>query len=353
MYLGIILHASVPFLPWRGTYEISAGYGLMIGFIHGFRMPLFMIISGFFSAMIMNRGGINKFIDNRLRKIGLPYIIFLPLVTILFIAAFFIGGIFVDWDSVKWTKEAKENLEKDQNFDNAHLWFMYFLMIFTFVYSSIIYFLKKIKFRINIKYLLILMPLISLFFSIFQTKDFIGPATDTSFLPDWSILGYYFSFYLFGALFFNLKNNGQNWIERLSKIQLIFYLIPIGIFMIYIFLNEKDFLLQSHIFHILDLIFTWSSILILVLIFHKLLNFSNTKIKYLTDSSYYVYIIHVPVVIFLQGLVSSLEINHFIKFIVIISITTFICMVSYQYFVRNTLIGRLLNGKKSKEQISV
>ena len=44
MYLGIVLHSTIPFLPWYGDYEEKDGYGILVLLIHGFRMPLFMII---------------------------------------------------------------------------------------------------------------------------------------------------------------------------------------------------------------------------------------------------------------------------------------------------------------------
>jgi len=37
----------------------------------------------------------------------------------------------------------------------------------------------------------------------------------------------------------------------------------------------------------------------------------------------------------------------------IIILTTSISLITYHYFVRNTFVGILLNGKKSKEQIGV
>ena len=190
-------------------------------------MPLFMIISGFFAEMMIRRHGVTKFIDNRLRRIGLPYLVFVPIITILFISTYIIGSIFVDWDSLNISKETKESKDDDE-FSHAHLWFMYFLLIFTFIYSGIIYFSKKINIKININYcLLALVPMI-LFFVIFQPDEIISrPATDVTFLPHWSILGYYFAFFLFGALFFRLENNGRNLIEKISKKQKFFYLIPI------------------------------------------------------------------------------------------------------------------------------
>ena len=344
MYLGIILHTTLPLHPWYGDYEMKEGYSLLLLFIHGFRMPLFMIISGFFTEMIIRRYGVSQFIDKRLRRIGLPYIVFVPLITILFISTYMIGGFFVDWDSINITEEAKE-AKLDDEFNHGHLWFMYFLLIFTFLYSGITYFSKKISFRININYCLIaIMPTV-LFFIIFQPGGIISrPATDLSFFPHWSILGYYFAFFLFGALFFKLKNNGQNFIEKISRIQIAFYWIPIVSFIICLIISENKIYLLGELF---NFIYTWSSILVIILIFYKFINRFNSKIRYLSDASYYVYIIHVPIIILFQGVVSSLEINHFIKFILIVVLTTIFSLITYHYFVRKTLIGVLLNGKRA------
>ena len=77
MYLGIVLHSTIPFLPWYGDYEEKDGYGILVLLIHGFRMPLFMIISGFFAEMIINKslslnGILNRYeykdIENHLKR---------------------------------------------------------------------------------------------------------------------------------------------------------------------------------------------------------------------------------------------------------------------------------------------
>src|SRR3954453_19451745 len=54
MLLGIVLHASLSFFP---SYWMVAGYrqnvlfGVVFSAVHGFRMPLFFVMSGYFSAM--------------------------------------------------------------------------------------------------------------------------------------------------------------------------------------------------------------------------------------------------------------------------------------------------------------
>src|SRR5437868_15155388 len=60
MLLGIVLHASLSFFPsyWMVTdRRQNDGFGVVFSAIHGFRMPLFFVMSGFFSAMPLHRRG--------------------------------------------------------------------------------------------------------------------------------------------------------------------------------------------------------------------------------------------------------------------------------------------------------
>ena len=43
MYLGIILHVTLPVFPWHGDYEMKAEYGILLLTIHGFRLSLIHI----------------------------------------------------------------------------------------------------------------------------------------------------------------------------------------------------------------------------------------------------------------------------------------------------------------------
>ena len=55
MLLGIVLHAALAFTPdvWvvqdKERHDL---FGLLVEAIHGFRMPVFFLMSGFFTAML-------------------------------------------------------------------------------------------------------------------------------------------------------------------------------------------------------------------------------------------------------------------------------------------------------------
>ena len=64
MLLGVVLHASLSFFPgfWPvkdDTATFDGPYDEILHAIHGFRMPLFFLLSGFFTTMLWRqRGGL-------------------------------------------------------------------------------------------------------------------------------------------------------------------------------------------------------------------------------------------------------------------------------------------------------
>ena len=84
MLLGIVLHASLSFFPafWIVTdSRQEPGFGILFSAIHGFRMPLFFVMSGFFSAMLLHRRGWKSLVKQRFHRVFLPLL--LGMVTIV------------------------------------------------------------------------------------------------------------------------------------------------------------------------------------------------------------------------------------------------------------------------------
>ena len=84
MLLGIVLHAALSFssIPWTVKDSQQSGfYDVLFGSIHGFRMPLFFMLSGFFTAMLWRRRGLGGLIMQRLKRIAFP--LFLGCLTIV------------------------------------------------------------------------------------------------------------------------------------------------------------------------------------------------------------------------------------------------------------------------------
>ena len=67
---------------------------------------------------------------------------------------------------------------------------------------------------------------------------------------------------------------------------------------------------------------------------------------------YTVYLLHLPLTAFLPGLIGEWNLPAVVKFLIVVVITTIICFVTYNYFVRSTFIGKFLNGRKYSRNLS-
>ncbi|GAB3760195.1 acyltransferase family protein [Microlunatus parietis] len=83
LLLGIVLHGLIPFLPDGGwlvvdRYRSEAALAVVY-LIHLFRMVLFMTLAGYFGRMVLQRRGPGAYVRDRALRIGLPAVAFWPL----------------------------------------------------------------------------------------------------------------------------------------------------------------------------------------------------------------------------------------------------------------------------------
>jgi hypothetical protein len=71
--------------------------------------------------------------------------------------------------------------------------------------------------------------------------------------------------------------------------------------------------------------------------------------RYIADASYWVYLIHLPIVMALQIAVATLDWYWPTKFATILLIVFLVSFVSYQLFVRYSVIGVVLNGRRMRK----
>ena len=69
-------------------------------------------------------------------------------------------------------------------------------------------------------------------------------------------------------------------------------------------------------------------------------------LSYLADSSYWVYLVHMPMTIGLGALMFGLDWPAGVKMAVNIAATSALSLASYQLLVRHTAVSVLLNGRR-------
>jgi glucan biosynthesis protein C len=90
----------------------------------------------------------------------------------------------------------------------------------------------------------------------------------------------------------------------------------------------------------------WTLLLAVIGLFIRFVRHENRGMRYLSDASYWMYIVHLPVVIWTAGLLARVPAFAFVKFAIVLTVTSAVCIGTYHMFVRRTFIGEFLNGRK-------
>jgi peptidoglycan/LPS O-acetylase OafA/YrhL len=85
----------------------------------------------------------------------------------------------------------------------------------------------------------------------------------------------------------------------------------------------------------------------LIGLFHRVFAKPRPAVSWLADASYWMYLVHVPLIFATQTIVREWPLPATVKFLLILATVTAVLLVSYRWCVRYTAIGRLLNGPRA------
>lgn len=170
---------------------------------------------------------------------------------------------------------------------------------------------------------------------------FFGPDTSIGLLPMPHLLLYYGIFFGFGALYYDANDDegklGRRWWALLP---LAFFLaLPMGMIP----------LLPRPVAALGQVLYAWMMSFGMMGLFRRVLKRERPWIRYMSDSAYWLYLAHVPLVIAAQAIVAPWPVASFVKFTLVCVVVTAILLLSYQLFVRYTWIGLVLNGRRTRK----
>ena len=358
MMLGIVLHTAItytggepgPGWPIKDT-QASSEFLKWVGYtIHNFRMPIFMLVAGFFAAMLFYERSPKKMILNRVKRIVFPFVLFLFLLWPLVELGFSYSQQVFGWDQEYLASTFFNNPYNLIPKLTLHLWFLYYLIMFSIASFGIGLLLQRFPSFTSLisqtfdqvikRPFLKVIVLTVITFLILLIMDSYWVATSLKFVPDGGTFSFYFFFYLTGWILFKSKHL----LSSFMQYDRLFTGLGLGIFTIYFLMDKEN--LSIPVQAAIRSLTCWLFIFGFTGLFLRYLNSHSSVRRYISDSAYWVYLLHLPLTAFLPALLGDFALPALVKFSIIASATTFICFFTYHYFVRATLIGAFLNGRK-------
>ncbi|OIN56204.1 acyltransferase family protein [Arsenicibacter rosenii] len=359
MLLGIVIHGALTYMvtnndlwPIKDT-ATSLLFDLTNGFIHSFRMPVFFVVSGFFCALLVYKKGADAMLINRVKRIVLPLLagvlIVGPLETF---ALTFAEAKFEHASSpfrMGWGALAAG---KFLPFLPGHLWFLYFLGVYALISRVLVMAFRRAPavsssvqkaLTVILQHAGLRLTCVSLFFFLclyWQQSPYLLTSFGWSLVP--SIMATYFLFFGLGWCIYT--TDSLTTMTRYPVLQL-----SIATLLLLVQLS-----VQAKTEWALILRITFSALNAPLFVFGFLALFLtcfaaySPRMSYLAEAAYWVYIIHLPIIMFIVGLLADYPLPAVLKFAITFSATCIVALVSYHYLVRNTFIGLFLNGKVHK-----
>jgi glucans biosynthesis protein C len=354
---SVVIHKIMPTADKEPTLLADAA----IWFSHLFRMPLFFVVAGFFVALLVHKHGVGGMLRNRSLRVALPFVLFWPL---LYAA---MGGLFGHaLDHVENLSPIMATVKQMRAGGNLpspppslmHLWFLPYLMCF----CVLVWAVRALEWQwptrglaslpigafIAVAPLALMLPLLGV------PAPFPAPE---SFFPQWWALLFFGAYFWLGYQLFAQAD----WIDRLKPHAVAMFIATLVAYVAFFWLLQMQSQIQSPSLTqpkpllqvakaALEACAGFWMTLCCLYVGKKWLDRSNTTLRYVSDASYWVYLVHLPILFAIQYRLLDVQASMLTKFLVATFATLLVSLVSYQLLVRHTVLGRLLNGAPKRAQ---
>ena len=372
LLLGIVLHACLSFLPAMRDIGFpvvddspSEALNALFLWIHMFRMPLFFLMAGFFARLMVQRQGVAAFARDRglriLRPLVLGWITIVPLT----------GGILYAVARQENKPLFHPNIPPGSalEFPLAHLWFLYVLLLLYLGFMALRWLcmqwldrygrmLPTLRAVDACVYFLIAYPVgvfvlaaplaVALYHYEWWWASIGIPTPDYSLLPNPpALIGYGLAFTM-GWLI----QRQPGLLLTQARLWLVYLALGIALTGECVFIAGTAMAAiiadptQRMIYALCYCAASWCWIFAMTGAAVRFLPQENPRWRYLADASYWMYLVHLPLVFALQAMVMHWPLHWSLKFVLVLGLALALPLLSYKYLVRHTWLGAMLNGRR-------
>jgi glucan biosynthesis protein C len=367
-----VLHATMSYLPGFGALRwpiadksTSETLGIAFFVIHIFRMSLFFIVAGFFARLLRERLGTAGLVRNRLRRIGLPLVTAMVLILPLTIGAIIWAAVQIGMKGGPPPQAAGPVIGPPIPW--AHLWFLYLLLVLFAlalpVRALIARFDASGAFRASaartvtaaidsrLAPLLLAVPVFAALLAAEWWLPWHGiPVPSIGLVPNLPAMLAYGAAFVLGWLMHReprvLDSLAADWLLYLSvAVVATLAAILLAGDRLHFSLQPMDgFARVAYAGAYTLACWCWCFASLGAAV--RFLGRPSPRTRYLSDASYWMYLVHLPVIWLLQAWTLRWPLHWSVKFSLILALSMVLLLASYHWLVRSTFVGVFLNGRR-------
>ena len=366
MLLGIVLHGVIayrvfPNAAWPDDTYQWIGYDALYLWIHSFRMQVFFLVAGFFARLLYLRIGETAFLQHRVKRIVVPFVASVIVLVPFSIAPF----LYYNYSEEQGMNAASALSATGRGMLGwnglVHLWFLYYLLMF---YATMIAathlakrmpIVKKVSSRLSFLADMTspwaIVSIVGFIVAVLTVQGKLILEAYTGIKPDIAQFTYYGLFFWIGY-----------WIHQRSYLieKISTYAIPylvIGSLLVlpltYLYTVAHDVSQPNYNVYVvlIRVVGACQTVLLVGGVLGGFIRFftrENRALRYISDAAYWLYLIHLPLVAWLQVWLLHGVLPGIFRFWIITAITTFVALITYQWMVRYTVIGNVLHGERRR-----
>lgn len=325
MLLGIAYHATFAYVPGIGPWYVvedlstDALFASVGSVLHAGRMQVFFVLAGYFAHLVAARGDLRAFVADRARRLLVPLLLAAPVV------------IAFDLGSQRWALEhglldPAYRGRDDSVLRPLYLWFLEYAVLLSVAFwplRSVV-----VRWRLPPELLLSLSAVTA------AAHLLLGEASPAfSFVPQLASLAHFGPFFAVG------------WLLRSSDAALFvfarcWWLGPVGLGLA-AWVTSRPLQYQTTGVVLISLA-SWAVVLGALAAAVRMTGAPSTRVRWLVEASYWVYLVHYPVVVTMQLVLAREPWPAWLKFTAVVLTASAVSFGSYALVIRRSAVGRWL-----------
>ncbi len=373
MLLGIWLHTVVGYSrdggwPYKDAHP-TAVYDWTLGLIHTFRMPVFFLMAGFFGALLWERGR-RRFVENRIKRILAPFALFW---TAMSPVIFWMSAYSKSWGHADGPVRARGSILSGEVLAHAHPMHMWFLEYLLVLYAIAFVVVVLLELACRTGWIAAALRVANGWYraaagSTWRPFVFAIPYAGAmmlmrgAFLEDPPgfvpvpriVIAYTIPFFFGWLLYLNRDLLGT--FHRHAWRQVGLGMAIMAAWMVFVDPVQNR---PEYWYWVKPLRAAAGSLLLWLLafgltgLFLRYLNTERPLGRYLSDGSYWMYLMHMPVVMGFQMAFAAVAWPAAVKVPIVVALSVPVLVLSYDLLVRPTWVGALLNGRRYSRRFFV